>query len=636
VPDEDLAEPEGDVTVEGDAKALGDGTLQEDTGTPDPDTDTPKPDYVENPECVDLDKDGYGENCYLGKDCDDTNKFFTIYCPPCAQQTMEGCKCPQPGAQEVCYESDPGTVGIGECQLGMRSCNQGFWTECVGQVTPTPEVCDEKDNDCDGQEDEGVLSPCGNCDPFCDTLEVGPDSQSPFAPDDGNSSGVGLNIDGFIILDSSQINLSFIWVANSGEGTVSKLDTKTGQEIGRYKTCNDPSRTAVDLLGNVWVACRADGGIAKIAIDEAICVDKNGNGTIETSKNSTLVPGDECILFIAYPGGSCARAAGVDKDNHCWVGEWNSGYLRRLHPDDGHVTQEVDIPGNPYGLVVDGKGIIWVSGRGGDILVRVDPNANPATVNSWGVPGGNLYGITVDKYGKVWMGQYSNGTVARFDPDNNQFKTLQIGGCPRGMAGSIDGFMYSGLGCSGTSVAKINVETFAVDMLSTGGGQTPIGVALDAEGYVWAVCYSSSNAAKIDPATKQTFGPYPVGAYPYTYSDMTGYALHNFTAPQGNYTTVFGGWEEFRVKWEALFVEAEIPANAYLKVEVRTGDSQEEMEMTPWQGPFGPYPPENFPLLLDQLPNMDGKILQVRVWLFSADKLSTPVVKSIQAKFSSE
>jgi len=624
-----------DTVGPGDVTAPGDATVEPDGKVVTPDVED-KPDYVENPECVDLDKDGYGNNCYLGKDCDDTNKNFTIYCPPCDQQNVEGCKCSQPGAQEVCYESDPGSVGIGECQLGMRSCAAGFWSACVGQVVPVSEECDEKDNDCDGQTDEGVLSACGNCDPFCDTLEVGPDSDTPFTPGEDNSSGVGLNIDGFLILDSSQINLSFIWVANSGEGTVSKLDTKTGKELGRYKVCGDPSRTSVDLVGNVWVGCRADGGVAKIAIDKAICVDKNGNGQIDTSEGPQVVPGDECTLFIVYPGGSCTRAAGVDADNHVWVGEWNAGMLRRLHPDDGHTVQEVDIPGNPYGLVVDGTGIVWVSGRGGDILVRVDPNQNPPSVNSWGVPGGNLYGITVDMHGKVWIGQYSNGTVARFDPNTNQFNTISIGGCPRGMAGSVDGFMYSGLGCSGNQVAKINVDTMQVTMLSTGSGQTPIGVALDSDGFVWAVCYSTSNAAKIDPVTNTVFGPYPVGSYPYTYSDMTGYALHNFTAPQGSYTTVFGGWEEFRVKWEALFVDAQIPANAYLKVEVRTGNTKEEVDATPWQGMFGPYPPENFPLMLDTLPNMDGKILQVRVWLFSADKLSTPVVKSIQAKFSSE
>ena len=633
VPDEDVVQHPADVGLDSNAPLAEVESLEETKG----DKET-----KEQPaNCVDKDNDGYGDNCYLGKDCDDANPKFTIYCPPCAQQTAEGCKCSPEGAQEVCYESDPGSVGVGECQLGMRQCSGGFWTGCLEQVVPVPEVCDGLDNDCDGAVDEGVLSPCGDCDPFCDTLELGPDSPFPFEADAENAEGVGVNIDGYLILDSSQLNLGFIWVANSGEGTVSKLDTDTGEELGRYKTCNDPSRTAVDLIGNVWVGCRADGGVAKIAIDEALCVDKNGNGEIDTSHGSNVLPAgtDECILMIAYPGGSCARALGVDKDNYAWVGMWNSKVLRRLHPDTGQVVQSISIPCNPYGLVIDGNGIIWVSGRGGDKLVRADPATG--NVQNWGVPGGNLYGINLDCHGNPWLGQFTNGKVARFTPGPNTFSHVTTGGCPRGMAGSTDCFMWTGLGCGGdTQVAKIDVDTLQVWHVSThgpkGSGTQPIGVALDAKGFLWAVNYGTSNATKIDTQTHEQHGPYPVGYHPYTYSDMTGYALHNFTAPQGNYTAEFGGWEEFRVKWEALYVEADMPENSYLKLEVRTANTQEELAATPWEGVYGPYPPETFPLLLTQVPNMDGKILQVKLWLYSADKLSTPIVKAIKAKFSSE
>ena len=597
-------------------------------------------------DCIDADGDGYGENCYFGDDCDDTNPFFTVYCALCDTQTVEGCKCFQEGASEVCFEGDPGSVGIGECQLGQRYCKTGYWTGCIGQIVPQAEICDDLDNDCDGTVDEGVTSPCGDCDPMCDTLIVGPESDQPFAPSNENSDGVGTNIDGYLILDSSQIDLSFIWVANSGENTVSKLDTKTGTELGRYHTCGNPSRTAVDLLGNVWVGCRSGGGVAKIAIDEAICVDKNGNGVIDTSQGSQPMPNgtDECVLFVVYPGGSCQRALGVDSENHAWVGEWNGKVLRRLHPETGAVVgQQIGIPVNPYGLAIDGDGVIWVSGRGGSKLVRADPNLNPASVNSWPVPSGDLYGIAIDAKGKIWLGQFGQNRVARFDPATNQFTSItsSLGGhCPRGMAGSVDGYMYAGLGCgSDHYVARIDIDTHAVTLINTNGngsGTQSIGVALDSEGYIWAVNYKTSNASKIDPETHQVQGPYPVGKNPYTYSDMTGYALHNFTAPQGNYETVFGGWEEFRVKWTALFVDAEIPQDAFLKLEVRTANSEAELMLTKWEGLYGPYPPNFFPLDLTTVPNMDEKLLQVRVWLYSGDKTSTPIVKAIKAKFASE
>jgi hypothetical protein len=47
----------------------------------------------------------------------------------------------------------------------------------------------------------------------------------------------------------------FAWIANSGEGTVSKIDTQTGVEVARYRTgpngaADSPSRTAVDADGD--------------------------------------------------------------------------------------------------------------------------------------------------------------------------------------------------------------------------------------------------------------------------------------------------------------------------------------------------------------------------------------------------
>ncbi len=637
-PDDTLVEPEDDTVIPvdpGDVVIFADNAEE-----PGDDVQEPGPDLPVQPgDCIDKDNDGYGVNCYLGADCDDTNKNFNVYCPPCQNQTAEGCPCNAEGLSEVCYEGDSSTVGIGQCQLGQRFCQSGYWSACVGQIVPKPEECNDIDDDCDGAVDEGVLSPCGNCDPFCDTLEAGPDSPYPFEPGEGNSEGVGTNIDGYLVLDASTTDLSFIWVANSGEQTISKLDTDSGDELGRYKVCGSPSRTAVDLLGNVYVGCRSDGGVAKIAIDEKLCIDKNNNGVIDTSHGSQVYPGDdECILYQVYPGGSCARALGVDKDNNPWVGDWTAQTLKRLDGDDGAVLQSIPIGCSPYGLVIDGSGIIWVSGRGCNQMVRVDPETNQ--VQKLTPPSGNMYGITVDLKGNVWMGHYSNHAISRYVPATGQWDYITSGlgsGCPRGMAGSTDGYMYSGLGCSGTQIARVDIDTLQVNLINIAPGTTPIGVALDSKGFIWAVCYSSSSAAKINPDTLSLVGNYPVGKNPYTYSDMTGYALHNFTAPQGNYTHTFGGWEEIRVKWKAIYVDADYPdENAYVKLEVRTAITEEMLDQTPWQGMYGPYPPEFFPLDLTQVPAMDGKVLQVRVWLFSKDKLSTPIVKSIQAKFAQD
>jgi MYXO-CTERM domain-containing protein len=55
--------------------------------------------------------------------------------------------------QQKCYSGAAGTAGKGSCKEGTRSCSNGQWSTCVGEVLPSAEKCDGKDNDCDGQID---------------------------------------------------------------------------------------------------------------------------------------------------------------------------------------------------------------------------------------------------------------------------------------------------------------------------------------------------------------------------------------------------------------------------------------------------------------------------------------------------
>jgi len=61
------------------------------------------------------------------------------------------------GQTQACsYTGPPNTENVGECKAGTQTCVNGQWGACEGEVTPVAEICgDGKDNNCNGQTDEG-------------------------------------------------------------------------------------------------------------------------------------------------------------------------------------------------------------------------------------------------------------------------------------------------------------------------------------------------------------------------------------------------------------------------------------------------------------------------------------------------
>jgi WD40 repeat protein len=71
----------------------------------------------------------------------------------CDGKTDESCQCKY-GETQKCGSAQNG------CKQGIQSCLNGVWGQCLGQTKPSTEVCDGKDNDCDGSVDENLTRSC--------------------------------------------------------------------------------------------------------------------------------------------------------------------------------------------------------------------------------------------------------------------------------------------------------------------------------------------------------------------------------------------------------------------------------------------------------------------------------------------
>src|SRR4051812_49181434 len=58
-------------------------------------------------------------------------------------------------APDPCYTGDPATQGRGLCHGGTKACAADGGNACSGQVIPVVELCNQQDDDCDGVNDNG-------------------------------------------------------------------------------------------------------------------------------------------------------------------------------------------------------------------------------------------------------------------------------------------------------------------------------------------------------------------------------------------------------------------------------------------------------------------------------------------------
>jgi hypothetical protein len=349
---------------------------------------------------------------------------------------------------------------------------------------------------------------------------------------------------------TTTIDSSFIWIANSAQGTVSKIDTRTMTELGRYLTSPNgtglPSRTSVGTDGSVAVANRGNatgqlggdgGGVARIFSDVTMCADKNGNGMVDTSTGANDVKPwmeDECLAWFTPINHfsnrpvAWAPAPGPDLPANLWTAAASACdasactiEVFKLNGQTGAIDAQVSIPGltgidfitagasdpsagligllggfailnyGAYGAASDGGGHLWLFISNTTQLVRVDALTLEHRV--WPTPMGNGYGMTIDDKGRIWVCGALG--VSRFDPTTetwtDNFTAVDTGfnGCMSDGAGRV----WVGGGSDGGALGLFGFDTetmMLVDQVAMDDMGRPMnvkGVSVDVDGRIWGV-----------------------------------------------------------------------------------------------------------------------------------------------------
>jgi len=621
-------------------------------------------DVVPEPgDCVDVDSDGFGvgSDC-LGNDCDDTDAELVDDCGTdenCSGGVhLTGCPCAdeQP---TICYTGPAETVDVGQCDLGLRDCRHGVYQPCAGQVLPAAEVCDAVDQDCDGAVDDGVLSPCGNCNLDCTAESIGVGGDRAFDPSEAR--GVLILPDGSITLgQTATIVNRVIWIANSSAGTVSKVDTTTNEELGRYYTASnmrgDPSRSTVNPRGDVVSINR--GGSSATFIMASDCPDQDGDGIVETSQGpDDVMPWgeDECVIWNQPITGGMSRGAAIEEREeldgtvreYVWVSSYNTGIVHEIDVAEGEYTgRQQDVrPSNPYGAAMGPDHTLWVTQGGAQTHMAKMDTTTLEVVQYTAPQGRNFYGITVDRDGYVWTtGQYG---AQRFDPETETYDLVE-GGCGGGVAADADGNIWTASGyvavvwavpeeCRPSGITRIDGQTLEAHVIETLGQSH--GVAVDFDGHVWGINVPTGDAHKIDPSDESFEVAWDGGGNnSYTYSDMTGFQLVNATQELASYGTIFTGCDAPEpTEWNQLTWDADTPRGTTVRFTARSADT---LEALPSATPVlvASQPPDASPAdvggALDAAGVAPGLFLAIEASLQSNVRDAAPVLRQFSVQHS--
>jgi len=405
-----------------------------------------------------------------------------------------------PGRTEICDSKDNNcngqidegfnvgqscTVGVGECaRAGQYVCKgDGSGTECNAVAgTPTTEICDGKDNDCDGQTDEGNV--CGSASTFAKTIGG--------SSDDGAFSIIQSSDGGYVVAGGTE---SF--GAGEDDFYVVKLDSN-GNVVWTKTIGGSLTDVAYSIIqssdGGYVVAGRTSSFGAGRDDFYVVKLDSSGNVLWTKTIGGSSDDGASSIMQSSDGGYVVAgetRSFGAGEDDFYVVKLDSNGnvvWTKTIGGSDLDVATSI-IQSSDGGYVVAGYTYSFGAGAADFYVVKLDSSGNVVWTKTIGGSFWDFaHSIIQSSDGSYvvagWTESFGEGNgdiyLVKLDSSGNVVWTKTIGGSYNDGAGSIiqssdggyvvAGYTYSfGAGAADFYVVKLDSSGNVVWTKTIGG-----------------------------------------------------------------------------------------------------------------------------------------------------------------------
>ncbi len=274
----------------------------------------------------------------------------------------------------------------------------------------------------------------------------------------GNPSGISCDTNGnFYIADIyfdvvRKINSSHIisTVCGSGSGG---FGGDGGQATATLAHMEAPHGTCIDKYGNIYIADYGNHRIRKVIASSGVIVTIAGNGNNGYSGDN----GPATTVELSFPSGVCLDAAGnvyfSEHGNHrIRKIDVNTSYISTVagngmqgYSGDGGLAMNASL-NQPNSVFVDGKGIIYISDFGNNVIRAVTQSGIIATIagnGDYGYSGDGSYAASATLNGPTAVMVDIDGFIYIADGDNSVIRMISPITFPNAGVSAINGTSFN-------------------------------------------------------------------------------------------------------------------------------------------------------------------------------------------------